>query len=107
MVEDYLKFRLVMGELLEDKDDVLEAEALNDAVDDDYGAYVESLFNEGLITDEGIPCKCHSCGSKHLEKCNVITDGYNLPAGLIEEYDVCCAECGDIIAHYAYGGWEY
>ena len=56
---------------------------------------------------EGQPVKCRYCGSENLKDCNEEIGGYNIPEGCLCEYDVCCEECGEVVAHYAYGKWSY
>lgn len=45
--------------------------------------------------------KCnHKC--LHLQE-NIISGGYNIPQGIIEEYDIICSKCGENLGHWAYG----
>ena len=75
--------------------------------EDSYHKEVEELVDSGCIDYEGQPVKCRYCGSKKLKECNKEIGGYNIPEGCLCEYDVCCEECGEIVAHWAYGGWDY
>lgn len=34
---------------------------------------------------------------------NIISGGYNTPQGMIEEYDIVCSNCKEILGHWAYG----
>lgn len=47
-------------------------------------------------------CK-HKC--PHLQE-NVISGGYNTPQGMIEEFDVVCSNCNEILGHWAYGSFD-
>lgn len=47
-------------------------------------------------------CK-HKC--THIPE-NVISGGYNMPQGFIEEYDVVCENCKETIGHWAYGSFD-
>lgn len=75
--------------------------------EDSYCKYVEEMVDKGYIDYEGTPIKCPHCGGKKLEQCNREVGGYNIPDGCLTEFDMCCKECGEVVAHWAYGGWEY
>lgn len=47
-------------------------------------------------------CK-HNCNHSPI---NIISGNYNVPQGFIEEYDVQCDNCKEIIGHWAYGSFD-
>lgn len=75
---------------------------------DDYGSWIYQMINEGYINGQNLaPMKCMMCDSSNLHECNKEIGGYNIPEGCLTEYDVQCSDCGEIVAHWAYGGWSY
>ena len=50
------------------------------------------------IFDRKIKCK-----HKRHKTANEIHGGDNEPDGIITEYDIVCEECGEYLAHWAYG----
>lgn len=49
--------------------------------------------------------KCNHKNCIHLQE-NIISGGYNIPQGFIEEFDVVCSRCNEIIGHWAYGSFD-
>lgn len=45
---------------------------------------------------------------KHINKemSNIISGGYNIPDGMIEEYDIVCKDCKEVLGHWAYGSYD-
>lgn len=43
------------------------------------------------------------CKHKNLVEKNMISGGYNIPLGTIEEYDIFCKDCGKWLAYWSYG----
>lgn len=72
-----------------------------------YDKYINFLVTNGYISYEGVPQRCPMCGSKHLIEDNVEIGGFNIPEGCVTEYDVYCENCNSLVAHYAYGSWDY
>ena len=72
-----------------------------------YRREVESLVSSGYVDYEGQPVKCRYCGSENLKDCNEEIGRYDIPEGCLCAYDVCCEECGEVVAHCAYGKWSY
>lgn len=74
----------------------------------DYGDWIQGMIDEGYINGQNLaPIKCVVCGSSNLHECNKEIGGYNIPQSCLTEYDVQCLDCGEIVAHWAYGGWSY
>ena len=72
-----------------------------------YDKYIDFLVANGYVDYDGVPQKCPMCGSKHLIEDNVEIGGFNIPEGCTAEYDVYCENCNSLVAHYAYGSWDY
>lgn len=43
------------------------------------------------------------CKHKNITTTNVLMGGYYTPVGTVEEYDIICKDCGEYLAHWAYG----
>lgn len=63
------------------------------------------LINEGYLKEDLTPIKCTKCDSTNLENKNYEIGGWNIPEGVICEYDCVCKDCGQVNGHWAYGGW--
>lgn len=72
-----------------------------------YDKYIDFLVANGYVDCDGVPQRCPMCGSEHLIENNAETGGFNIPEGCATEYDVCCKDCNSLVAHYAYGSWDY
>lgn len=46
------------------------------------------------------------CKHKHHTTDNIISGGYNIPQGMIEEYDIICSDCGKLLGHWVYGSYD-
>lgn len=63
-------------------------------------------FVKGYIKSDGQPIKCKKCKCKDLIECNHDIGGWNIPEGVLTEFDVRCSKCGNLCGHWAYGNWE-
>lgn len=64
------------------------------------------LLKYGYIEKDCSPIKCTKCGSTNLEDMNEEYGGYNIPDGVLCEFDEVCTDCGNVCGHWAYGGWN-
>ena len=72
-----------------------------------YDKYIDFLVTSGHIDYDSVPQKCPMCGSKRLIEDSAEVGGFNIPEGCVTEYDVYCENCNSLVAHYAYGSWDY
>lgn len=71
----------------------------------DYGECVSYLIEQGYLDEYLRPIKCTKCDSTNLYDDHYEIGGYNMPEGVVYEYDCICKDCGQINGHWAYGGW--
>ena len=62
---------------------------------------LQSLFDTGYIDKSGEPLKCRNCNSNNLK---IDKESYG-PAGL-EEYEMVCKDCNNIVGFWSYGYWQ-
>ena len=72
-----------------------------------YDKYVDFLVMNGYVDYDGVPQRCPVCGSEYLVKGNAEVGEFNTSEGCTTEYDVYCENCNSLVAHYAYGSWDY
>ena len=72
----------------------------------DIPAEYKLLLKYGYIKEDCTPIKCTKCGSTNLEDSNRQIGGYNIPDGVLCEFEVICTDCGNTCGHWAYGGWS-
>lgn len=72
----------------------------------DIDSLYKLLLKWGYIQDDCTPIKCTHCGSTKLKEINHEFGGYNIPEGVLCEFEVVCSECGQNCGHWAYGGWS-
>lgn len=68
---------------------------------EDMQKYIDELIEQGYIAEDGTPLKC-KCGNTDFETKNSYGDGNNI----VEEMDIYCKECGNLVGHWAYGAWD-
>lgn len=68
---------------------------------------INYLIKLGYLDKDLCPIKCTMCDSKNLKETNYEIGGYNIPEGVICEFDVVCKECGQVNGHWSYGGWTF
>lgn len=52
-------------------------------------------------TKNGEPTSCYKCGGTEFK-----TDIKAIDGGVLSEYIVECAVCGEALGYYAYGAWD-
>lgn len=73
-----------------------------------YEQWVRNMIRDGFIDGKTLaPIKCFECGSRNIYESNHDIGGYNIPEHCLTEFDMRCADCGALVAHWAYGGWDY
>lgn len=66
---------------------------------------IKYLIDQGYLREDLAPIKCTKCDSTNLENGHYEIGGWNIPEGVVCEYDCICKDCGQINGHWAYGGW--
>ena len=67
--------------------------------------FVNYMIDNGYYDDDLTPLKCTKCDSTSIKDDNRQVGGWNIPDGVLTEYDAICADCGEIVGHWAYGNW--
>lgn len=67
---------------------------------DELKKYIEDQIKLGYILEDGTPVKCY-CGHKDFEMVNEYGGEHG-----IEEYELKCKKCGEIVGTWAYGHWQ-
>lgn len=68
--------------------------------------FVHYMIDNDYLAEDLTPIKCYKCGSTKIESENMEIGGWNIPTGVVTEYDAVCQECGEVLGHWAYGGWS-
>ena len=68
----------------------------------DVWQYETSLVKLGFMKADGEPLRCFDCGHDVFKEEGAVGDGRG-----VVEFDSVCKNCGEIVAHWAYGQWYY
>lgn len=68
--------------------------------------FVHYMIDNGYYADDLTPIKCTKCNSTNIKDANRQVGGWNIPDGVLTEYDAICDDCGEVLGHWAYGGWS-
>lgn len=71
----------------------------------DMEQVVHYLVDGGYIKEDLTPIKCTMCDSSNLTNTNYEIGGYNIPDGVVCEYQCICQDCGQVNGTWSFGGW--
>ena len=84
----------------------MKPELLEITKDMDIPQCVKYMIDNGYLAEDLTPIKCTKCDSTNIKDSNHQISGWNIPEGVLTEYDAICADCGEILGHWAYGSWS-